>query len=128
MLNWKEDYTTGVELIDDQHKELFKIANKGFELLRNDFYTDKYDRIIEILEELKNYTVFHFKSEENYMLSIGYKKFLSHKVDHDDFIQKVNNVDLRKIDQNQDEYIMEILSFICKWIEEHIHEKDKLIS
>lgn len=128
MLKWNDNYRTGIAVIDEQHYELFKIANNGYELLKNSFYTDKYDRIIQILDELKIYTIFHFKTEEDYMLSIGYKKFLSHKVEHDDFIKKVNNVDLNKIDQNQDEYIMGILTFIVKWIEDHILEKDKLIS
>jgi hemerythrin len=128
MLKWNDNYKTGIAIVDEQHYELFKIANNGYELLKNSFYTDKYDRIIQILDELKTYTIFHFKTEEDYMLSIGYKKFLSHKVEHDDFIKKVNNVDLTKIDQNQDEYIMGILTFIVKWIEDHILEKDKLIS
>jgi hemerythrin len=128
MVQWKEEYVIGVELIDEQHKKLIEIANKVYELLKNDFLTDKYDRIVEVIEELANYTVFHFNSEEEYMLSIGYKKFLSHKVEHDEFIDKINSFDLSKIDESQEKHLIDILNFIITWIDEHIIQKDKLIN
>jgi hemerythrin len=127
MFNWKEDYVVGVELIDSQHKKLFDIANRMYLLLRDDLRSDKYDKILSLLEELKEYTIFHFNSEEEYMRGIGYKKFLSHKVEHNDFIEAINNVNLSKIDKNQDAYILEMLQFVLKWIDEHILKQDKQI-
>ena len=127
MVNWKEEYVIGVEQIDEQHKKLIEIADNVYELLKNEFITDKYDKIVEVIEELKNYTIFHFKSEEEYMLSIGHKKFFSHKVEHDEFIEKINSLDLSKVDESQQKYLIEILDFIIKWIDEHIMKKDKLI-
>ena len=127
MIQWKESYRLGVDEIDDQHKKLFEIANRAYELLKNDFVTDKYDRIVSIIEELKDYTVYHFSFEENYMASIKYRKLLSHKVIHDDFIAKINEVDLDNVDENQDEYLMGILDFVVEWIEQHILGTDKLI-
>lgn len=125
MIKWKEDYIIGVDKIDEQHKKLFEIANKAYELLKNEFCIDKYDRIVEILDELKEYTVYHFKSEEEYMISIGYKKFLSHKVEHDEFIKKINNIDFKSIDEDQDKYLLETLEFVVSWISVHILRRDK---
>ncbi|OOM74464.1 bacteriohemerythrin [Clostridium puniceum] len=127
MINWKEDYELGVEHIDEQHEKLFEIADRAYKLLTNEFVTDKYDKIIEILEELKEYTIFHFKSEEDYMLSIGYKKFLSHKVEHENFVNTINGIDLSKIDSNQDVAVKNILEFVVNWIDAHILNEDKLI-
>ncbi|KPU43074.1 bacteriohemerythrin [Oxobacter pfennigii] len=127
MIRWKDEYSIGVARIDEQHKKLFEIADRAFELMKNQFYTDKFDKIVEILEELKDYTVFHFKFEEEFMQSRGYKKFLSHKVEHTDFLEKVNSIDLNTIDNDQDKYIMDILNFVVDWIDKHILEKDKLI-
>lgn len=126
MIAWKEEYTTGVEICDGQHQKLFEIANRAYRLLQNDLSLDKYDKILAILEELKAYTVYHFKTEEEYMQSIGYNKFLSHKVEHDDFMAKVNSVDLYKVDDDQDQYLTEILNFLVDWIDKHIIGKDKL--
>jgi hemerythrin len=127
LITWKDEYTVGVKLIDDQHRRLLEIADDVYQLTKNNFITDKYDKIVQVIEELKDYTVFHFKSEEEYMLSIGYKKFLSHKVEHDDFVNKINSLDLKQIDESQQQYLLEILEFIIKWIDEHILQKDKLI-
>ena len=125
MFEWKDEYNTGIEKIDQQHRMLFKIANSAYELLKNDIVVDKYDRIVEIVEELKNYTIFHFKSEEEYMLKIGYKKFLSHKVEHDEFVKKINDIDFEKIDSSQNESILKLLEFVYQWIDHHILEIDK---
>lgn len=125
MIKWKEEYRVGVNLIDEQHKMLFQIANKAYELLKSELYTDKYDKIISILQELKDYTVFHFKAEEGYMESIGYKRLLSHKVEHNDFIDKINDYDLDSIDADQSKYITDLLDFIINWISNHILETDK---
>jgi hemerythrin len=127
MFDWKQDYVLGVQIIDEQHQKLFEIGERAYQLLRDKFRIDKYDEVVRIIAELKDYTIFHFNTEEEYMMSIGYKKFLSHKVYHNDFIDTINNVDLDKIDKNQDEYIMELLSFVAKWIQEHILQKDKQI-
>lgn len=125
VFKWKTDYETGVAMVDEQHKKLFEIGNRAFELLKNDIYLDKYDRILDIIEELKNYTVFHFASEEQYLLEKGYKGFFAHKVEHDDFMKKVNDIDYKRIDEGQNEYIMEIMQFLYSWIDEHILVKDQ---
>lgn len=128
MILWKEEYCVGVEFIDEQHKELVVIANKIYELLKNDLIADKYDSIIAIVDELKDYTVYHFKAEEEYMKSIGYKKLLSQKVAHNDFLEKMQSIDMDKIDNGHNEYLIEMLDFVCEWLVRHIVKEDKLIT
>ncbi|MGE5380273.1 MAG: bacteriohemerythrin [Methylocystaceae bacterium] len=125
MIEWKDEYSVSNEAIDNQHKQLFAIAGKAYALLKDNLVTDKYDQIVAILDELKDYTVYHFSFEEEYMKSIGYKKFLSHKTLHDDFIERINNVNLNTIDENQHKYILDTLDFIVNWIGEHILGSDK---
>jgi hemerythrin len=127
MLVWKDKYSVAVELIDEQHKRLFEIGNSAYELLRNDFCVDKYDKIVEIIEELRQYTEFHFKAEEEYMLKIGSKQYKVQKIEHDNFIKKINSVKLDNIDQDQKKYIEDLLAFVFNWILDHILQKDKLI-
>ncbi|NLB88014.1 MAG: hemerythrin family protein [Syntrophomonadaceae bacterium] len=127
MIQWKDDYSLGIEEIDKQHQRLFEIADQAYQILKDDFSIDKFDQVIAILEELKEYAVYHFKTEEEYMQKIGYRKFLSHKVIHDDFIRKVQETDLNKVDENPDKYLLEVLDFIVNWIDEHILGVDKAI-
>ncbi len=128
MIKWKEEYRVGVALIDQQHQKLFEIANRAYNLLADEWRIDKYDDIIVILEELRDYALFHFSVEEEHMKKIGYQRFLSHKVEHDDFKEELNAVDLYKLDDDQETYLSNILSFVVTWIENHILKVDKQIT
>ncbi|BCZ44630.1 bacteriohemerythrin [Clostridium gelidum] len=127
MYEMKEEYKIGVEQIDEQHKKLFELADKAYMLLKDDFTLDKYDKIVHIVEELKDYTVFHFKSEEEYMESINYKRLFTQKIEHEKFIKALEEVDMRHLDQNQDESLVKMLNFLNEWLTEHILGNDKLI-
>ncbi|MGC7872902.1 bacteriohemerythrin [Desulfosporosinus sp. SYSU MS00001] len=127
MLEWKEEYSIGVEQIDEQHKHLFEIGNKIYDLLENYLYVDKYDRIVAIIRELKDYTKYHFQAEEDYMIELKYPRYFSQKVEHDDFIKKIEEIDLESLDRDQDKHIREILTFVFDWVLEHILKKDMLI-
>jgi hemerythrin len=128
MYEMKPEYYTGIEFIDQEHAKLFDIANRAYELLVNDFIPDKYDYIVEVINELKDYTKYHFNHEEEYMISIGYKRLLSQKVSHEDFIEKLGEYRAEDIDENQKESLLELLDFLNTWLVEHIFKKDKLIA
>ncbi|AET70337.1 hemerythrin-like metal-binding domain-containing protein [Desulfosporosinus orientis DSM 765] len=127
MLEWKQEYEIGVELIDKQHQHLLEIGNSIYDLLENYLLADKYDKIVEIINELREYTKYHFKTEEGYMLKIKYPKYFDQKNEHDDFIAKIDEINLNDVDENQDKYIRDLLMFVFNWTIEHILKKDKLI-
>ncbi|MDF2944601.1 MAG: hypothetical protein K0S01_3459 [Herbinix sp.] len=127
MYEFKDEFRTGIESIDKEHAKLFEITNRAYETLVDEFIPDKYDYIVEILDELKDYTVTHFQHEEEYMMSIRYKKLFSQKAEHEEFIEKVSSYDLSNLDENQKDAILEILNFLADWLVHHILESDKLI-
>ncbi|WP_244833737.1 hemerythrin family protein [Clostridium sp. BJN0001] len=127
MYEFKDEYKTGIKKLDDQHKVLFDIADRTYNLLVNDLIVDKYDKIVELINELRDYTVFHFTEEEGYMESIKYKRLFSQKIEHNEFIKKIESIDFTKIDEEQNEYIRQILEFLINWLTHHICNIDKLI-
>ena len=128
MYEMKDEFKTGIDFIDEQHERLFEIANEAYTLLKNDFTIDKYDKVIDLVDELKDYTVFHFNAEEEYMDSINYKRRFTQKIEHDAFIKKINEVDYKTIDSDPDKYILELLELLNQWLTGHILHNDKLIS
>lgn len=128
MYEMKPEYYTGIKFIDEEHMKLFEIANTVYELLMNEFIPDKYDYIMEVVDELKDYAKYHFEHEEAYMNSIKYRRFLSQKVSHDDFIEKIHQYDSEIVDENQKESLLELLEFLTSWLIEHIYKEDKLIA
>ncbi|MGE5653585.1 MAG: bacteriohemerythrin [Bacillota bacterium] len=126
-MQWSSDYLTGIELIDEQHQTLIDIGNRLYALLKSPFAKDKYDDIVAIVGELVDYTVFHFSAEEKLMEQIGYRRIISHKAAHNEFIAKIKDVDLKRIDDDQHSYLIELTDFVLSWISSHILKTDKRI-
>lgn len=129
MYEMKPEYYTGIELIDEEHKQLFAYADEAYELLHEEFTPDKYDNISDIIGKLREYTKKHFADEEAYMESIQYKRIFSQKVQHQEFIDKLDELDLEHLGDagDQDAQIMEILNFLTDWLVNHILYMDGLI-
>lgn len=127
MYEMKDEYLTGIESIDNEHRRLFEIANEVYELSINEFIADKYDNIREVLRELREYTKLHFTHEEEYMKSINYKKMFSQIIEHKEFVEKLEELDIDSLDENSDEMISEILEFLTNWLVNHILYSDKQI-
>ena len=130
MYEMKDEYLTGIEFIDNEHRRLFEIAEQTYQLKNEEFISDKYDQIKALLEELKDYTRMHFSHEEEYMQSIGYKKLFTQKVQHQAFIDWLEEQNLDEIDtefENQDAVVDNILKYLTDWLVHHILETDKQI-
>jgi len=128
MFEMKKEYYLGIDSIDQEHKRLFEIAEEAYQLLNDEFVPDKFDYIAKIFGELKDYTEFHFASEEKYMEDIKFKKLLSHKIEHQEFIEKLNQIDWDEVERNQNTAIIKILDFLNEWLVNHILYTDKLYS
>lgn len=122
-----DDYLTGIDLVDAEHKELFRIVDKANQLVKSFDSLSGYDNIIQILNELKEYTKDHFGDEEEYMEAIHYEGLSAQKRAHEAFIDKLENIDLNQIDQNPQEYLQELLEFLLGWLINHILYTDKKI-
>lgn len=127
MLSFSEKYYTGVEFIDQEHRRLFEILSDLNEISRNEFMHDKYDAIVDVVEELKDYTVKHFQDEERYMRSIQYDGLAVQEAVHQSFIDKMDEIDLDEMDQNQQEQIDELIDFLASWLINHIMKMDQKI-
>ncbi|MBQ6889263.1 MAG: bacteriohemerythrin [Lachnospiraceae bacterium] len=122
-----DSFKTGIPLIDEEHKTLFDIIGKVHKTLQTELVHDKFDAIMDILDELKEYTSVHFADEENYMRKIGYEGLARQEILHQHFIDKLNELDLNDVDENQEAYLYDFLDFLQNWLINHILKVDKLI-
>ena len=114
-------------MIDEEHKVLFDIIGKIYTAIEAELVHDKFDLILDILDELKEYTSVHFADEENYMKEIGYEGLAQQQILHEKFVETLNEVNLDEVDDNQVEYLYEVLNFLQNWLVNHILKVDKLI-
>ena len=122
MYEMKPEYYIAIDMIDEEHKQLFQYADEAYELLHNYMIPDKFDAIHDVLMNLRNYTVKHFSDEEEYMESIHYKKLFTQKIQHQEFINKLDefmeNHNEEVVDQNKQ--IEDILEYLTSWLINHI--------
>ncbi len=127
MYEMKDEYLTGIDSIDAEHRRLFELAEATYQLTMNDFIADKYDELSALLDELKSYALTHFEHEEKYMQEHNYRGFLSQLAAHNEFREKITDLTLDRNDDNTDEIVQEVLTFITDWLVNHIFYSDKKI-
>ena len=127
MYEFKEEYVTGITTVDAEHKRLFEIADEAYQLSKEELLVDKFDQVRHILGELKEYALLHFEHEEAYMASINYKHMFIQKLQHDQFREKINDMNFDHLDTNTEEMLSEILEYLTNWLINHILEHDKQI-
>ena len=82
-LVWDEKYNIGVDIIDKEHQRLFRIINKLFTFGEEE-KKSKW-ACLEGIKYFKDHALKHFQDEENYMKSINYPEFETHKYIHTEF-------------------------------------------
>lgn len=100
------------------------MTNQIHELLKNHYGNDSYDEIVSLINELKDYTIYHFETEENLLKKYDYKDLKEHIVEHTSFIDYLNALDLYTIDDKQEQALKDLLLFVTKWILKHITNTD----
>ncbi|NLW03583.1 MAG: hemerythrin family protein [Clostridiaceae bacterium] len=123
---WKERYKLGNEEVDKQHMKLFEIGARAYELTRLDDAYDRYDDILEVLQELADYAQYHFKYEESFMEKHNFEHLPRHAKEHNYFVAKVKSILLsRDIDEEQEQTLQEITDFLSRWVSTHIMFEDR---
>ena len=120
-LVWKDEYSVGIEEMDNDHKKLLSLINQLQTAVH--YYTGK-EFEEKALDELVDYTKTHFKKEEKLMEDNAYADLEAHKIQHQQFIDKVNHF-VEQYKNNSDITIIDTLKFLKEWLINHINGTDK---
>ncbi len=85
---WTSKYSLDINKIDEQHKHLFELANRVFNLENDNLKSEVRTLLVEFNEYMKT----HFSDEEEYMESINFPELEYHKKLHARIIEHVNNI------------------------------------
>ncbi|MGZ5052874.1 MAG: bacteriohemerythrin [Methylobacter sp.] len=123
---WNENFNTGLPDIDEQHQKLVRLLNQ---LASHMAFQADLPALDTVFNELTDYTVYHFRSEE----TIWHRYFnedqlsIQHKQEHDNFIATVHKLKAKQRD-SMDGMIEKVLSFLVGWLVSHILENDKYMA
>ena len=129
-LEWNESFSVNIAEMDLQHRKLFDLINQLYEAWQNSKNDKEGSFILEemslqytVLEELLEYTEYHFRAEEKYMEQYQYPGYELQKKEHEQFADKIKafNEDLSSGKQVN---TAGIIKFLVEWIKDHILEKD----
>ncbi len=120
-LEWKDDYSVGIDSIDQQHKKLINLINQLQTAI--DYSTGK-EFEQEALDELVDYTKTHFSYEEGLLRDNDYPGYEDHKIQHEKMFKKVEEV-LSNYEHDQDSAMSDAVEFLKDWLIKHINGTDK---
>lgn len=123
-IRWSEQYSVNIKDIDEQHRHLIKIINKMHEVVVSGTEQQEIERIIE---ELFEYTNYHFKTEEKLLETYGYPEQVSHKKEHDTLLKQLLKLKVRLI-KGSATVSLETFAFLNNWLVNHILASDKKYS
>lgn len=123
-IEWRDDYSVGIESIDTQHKKLLGLIN-SLQTAVNYKTGETFEQ--EALDELVAYTKTHFKYEENLMEQNAYPDFETHRAEHELMISRVGDV-LSHYQRDPDTAMQNAIDFLRDWLINHINGTDKQYS
>ena len=120
-LTWSSACSVGNLTIDDEHLKMVQVYNELFDIVENDRNNRKV--LASILSKLTDFSLFHFKNEEKYMLNMNYPEIEEHKKLHKDYIYQVALFNTELLGANPPSPT-EIIEFVRNWLENHIFIED----
>lgn len=116
LVEWDESFSVNINLIDRQHKKLFRLANEYHQAL-----IDRKSKfaLYKLLDGLAEYTAIHFSTEERLFAEFNFKDIEEHKREHQVILDKTNvaEVGVGIVDD-------EISKFLQIWLQGHIKGTD----
>jgi hemerythrin len=123
---WSDRYATGIELIDEQHKELISLTNRLYQACRggNEAASVVFK---EAMSRMVEYVRFHFAAEEKLQARIKYPQLGEHKKQHEEMVKHIlgSANDFR---EGKNAVPFTFARSLKEWIFSHIAIYDKAIA
>ena len=121
LVQWTSNLATGIPLIDDQHKTLCSLINA----LHQAMCEHQSDAVMgKLLEELKEYTITHFSTEEQIFSHSEYPNTREHMAIHKKFVETIQEFS-KNVHTGKGKVSMDLLRFLKDWLIKHIQGTDQ---
>ena len=120
-LTWKTEYATGLRVIDEEHKKLLTLINSVLAAVHCNT-GEEFER--HALNELVEYTKYHFRREEELMSSNQFPDYEGHKAQHDQMIEQVEGF-IRRYEERGRDALKDVADYLKLWLLQHILVTDR---
>lgn len=120
MIEWKDDYATGIPSVDHEHQELIELINSLHGQMQGDASRDQ---VMEALGEIFAQISAHFALEEKIMQDRNYRAFAEHKVDHETLLDELLDI-MDSVDEDGHFSAEELSVDLDRWFSDHFRTHD----
>ncbi len=121
IIDWSESLRVGVNTVDEQHVKLVTLVNQLYDAM----VAGKGKVVVgQVLTELIDYTVYHFKTEEEFFKKYGYPNAADHIREHNDLTRTAKELKVA-YDSNKATVTFDTMKFLKDWLVNHIMKSDK---
>jgi hemerythrin-like metal-binding protein len=89
LIEWKDEFNTGIADIDHEHEELIGLIN---ELYRRVSEGESKMTVLDFLGEIDAKISAHFALEERIMRDKHYDEYQDHKADHERLLEEIRDI------------------------------------
>jgi len=120
---WEDRFALGIPLVDDQHKELVRLANALHDTCRQgkEFVPEGFRKTTSAVVE---YVKVHFSTEEKVMERVKYPGMSEHKAKHQEFVKTVL-MEVKNFEDGKTFVPNRFVLFLKEWTLSHIALMDK---
>lgn len=117
---WKNEFSVGVQEMDDQHKKLIAMINR---LIAEQHTLTDPKTIAELLTDMIDYAQVHFRAEEYLMAEYGYDRKSQQEEQHKSFVEKTISF-CSASDLGPNILSEALLDYLSIWLVNHILNED----
>lgn len=121
LVKFDDSLVLGIPVIDEQHKGLCVLINR---LNRSMLAGEGKGALGSVFEELKQYVVKHFKTEEDLFEAHQYAGYEEHKQCHADLLEKALELE-SQFKEGKITISSDVMKFLKDWLTNHIKVEDK---
>ena len=119
-VTWSPRYGTGIEIIDDQHRELFRIVDRLRRMVAGGMArTQVEDAIVDLVACSEQ----HFATEEAYMAKMDFPDLEAHITEHHAMLGSLQDL-LAKFRESEQAMALVVPTFMEGWLRHHISDGD----
>ena len=121
LMTWRDQYSVGVETLDNQHKAILRILN---EIHAASLRGKAKEVAGPLLSQLVCLAGEHFSAEERLMESTGFPGLAGHRAEHQVLVGKLREF-VSRHEKGDAAVHTQLLHFLRDWLNKHMQSEDQ---
>lgn len=118
---WSDKLSFGIPVIDSQHQHFVELMDLAYDAF---YKKETKEELAILLENIKEYTISHFETEEKYFDLFKYENADEHKQAHLLLKEQLLNL-MKKFEIDGTKIMPELIDFLEDWLVSHLEFQDK---